>query len=443
MQDVHALGLAPLSVPVVSYRDVVWPVYEHPPCKDTTTTFLKGGVPYWNMGCPAWEQVLGVPSSGCVVVVRRADASYTKSGRPSRPGVVVARRADASSLCVVVVRRADASVHQARYTKPSHEDPRPFPPASPAYHISASPHRVHPRGKTHSLIANVLAHALAQRGAELDCGSALTSTAAAITKQPLVATLALRTTSTYDEAGTLCSEPLTSLLAADGDVKSFPCHGTMYHADARGDGGSQGRPLWCCRNGKGANHSAIAAVASDSDGISDDWCFGEESAADRNKPGWFYHGTASASAVFTLRAPPPSRTEGMANGDGTDVQLDVGYMQMRGCVGTVRLRVTRRDNGVTHGSANASSAPCEWLVDAHTDSDASMYRSVSFRVPSACFHPPSDAASHEAWRWAQDDWTLDVTVDAVPGSDRVVQGCTGLKNRFKLTHLVTCIALES
>lgn len=324
----------------------------------------------------------------------------------------------------------------------SHDDPRPFPPASPAYHISASPHRVHPLGKTHSLIANVLAHALAQRGAELDCGSALTSTVAAITKQPLVATFPLPTTSNHDDAGTLCSEPLTSLLAADGDVNLFPCHGTMHRADARGDGGSQGQPLWCCGNGKGGNNSAIAAVAGDSDGISDDWCFGEESVADRNKPGWFHRGTASASAVFTLRAPPPSR---MANGDGVDVQLDVGYMQMRGCVGAVRLRVTRRDtaHSVTHGSTTTSSAPCEWLIDAHTDSDTSMYKSVSFRVPSACFHPPSDATSHEAWRWVLDDWTLDVTVDAVPGSDRVVQNCTGLENRFKLTRLVTCIAPES
>jgi hypothetical protein len=76
VQDVHALGLEPLSVPVVSYRDVVWPVYEHPPCKDISTTFLKGDVPYWNMGCPAWEQGLGVPSSGCVVVA--PTRRYTK-----------------------------------------------------------------------------------------------------------------------------------------------------------------------------------------------------------------------------------------------------------------------------------------------------------------------------------------------------------------------------
>ena len=137
---------------------------------------------------------------------------------------------------------------------------------------------------------------------------------------------------------------------------------------------------------------------------------------------------------------------------------DVGFMRTHGCVGTARLRVAPHaalhghggGGGAAASNATAPAAPnathrCEWSVDAHSES-GSMFESASLRVPRACFDlpPPSAAAGaaaavgHPHHHHNESVWLLDVHVDAVPGSDAHIEGCSGVENRFKLTRLVTC-----
>ena len=282
---------------------------------------------------------------------------------------------------------------------------------------------IHPNTITHSLVADVLARALDARTSELACGdgpppnvtAGASSSATALAAQLLAEGRAGGASAGRNDLWIpLCSDPLTSLLSVGGDVRAFPCHGELHRGNPPGghdhSAGAQPAP-WCCDSVGHDNRS--------------EWCFGEENEGARGKPGWFFRGAHNASVAFVARAPPPP----------ADAQLDVGFMRMHGCVGTVRIRVL--PHAAAHAAGGGGGAACEWFIDAHSTVGTSMYESASFHVPAVCFRLSDAPTVHHG---NASVWALDVRIDAVPGSDRHTEGCTGLENRFKLTRIVTCAA---